>query len=220
MATELQKKDAIHESGHAIIAKLFEEDFEVKSITLSPTLYSAHTDTSDWRGGIHIKPNPKTLKAPTIENKDKLIVLMWGGLAAQNIFVKGLADIRQNLTYYLTNPNCLDRNGFTGDWELTTNYIKEQTQVRGINYDEYRHGFLSFAFNYLMRNKVWETTISLSELVLSSPNMTVSQTEVEQHYLKTGFTKYLYKNKAGILEERYKVSLNQKIIYYFRYLLQ
>lgn len=218
--TEQQQKDAIHECGHALIAKLFEDDFEVKSITLSPELYSTHTDTSDWRGGIHLKSKVKTLKYPTLENKDKLIISMWGGLAAQNIFIKGHTDIRQNLNYYLTNPNSLDHNGFTGDWELTTKYITEQTQIRQISYDNYRYGFLGFAFNYLMRDKVWETTESMSELILNSHNLTISQNEIEKLYKKTGFTKYLYKNKSAILEERYKVPVSKKIIYFLKYIRQ
>ncbi|MCZ2481232.1 hypothetical protein G9H64_13025 [Aquirufa nivalisilvae] len=220
MATEQQKKDAIHESGHAVIAKLFDDDFEVKSITLSPNIYAAHTDTTDWRGGIHLKPKLKTLQTPTLENKDKLIISMWGGLAAQNIFIKGHDNIRNNLNTYLAKPNLLDLNGFIGDWELTSEYITEQTQIREISYDKYRLGFLDFTFNYLLLDKVWETTESLSELVLNSQNLTVTQKEIEYHYRNTGFTKYLYKNKTCILNKRYKVSVYKKLIYYLKSILQ
>lgn len=220
MINEQQKKDAIHESGHALIAKLFEDEFKVKSITLSPNLYSANVDTSDWRGGIHLKPKKRVLKKQTLENKDKLIISMWGGLVAQNIFIKGNDDIRENLNTYLTQPNLLNRNGFDGDWELTKMYIAEQIQIRQISYDEYLQEFLKFAFNYLMIDNVWVTTESLSTLLLNSPNMTLTQKEIENHFRKTGFTKYLYKNKSKILTSRYKVSINKKIIYYLKYIIQ
>lgn len=215
--TEQQKRDSIHESGHALIAKLFEEDFLIESITLDPDLYASKTNTEDWRGGIHIKPRKYSKKIPSIEHKDKLIIIMWGGFVAFNVFTKGSSEIRKNLSQYIDHPDLLNQEGFYGDRKKTQPYILEQTKCRGISNLEYRRGFLRFAFNYILQDKVWRTIESLSELVLSKPNLTVTKKEIEEHYREVGFSKYLYKNKSSFLGTRFKVKMVQKLIYYFKY---
>lgn len=216
MPTPQQKIDAVHESGHALLGKLFDDDFEVKSITLKPELFKNQVDTSGWRGGIQLTPRKNTIRYPTIENKDELIIAMWGGLAAQNIYLKGQDDIRQNIETYMNQSELLDRYGFSGDWDLTQKYIDEQTKARNVSYKEYRFGFLGFAFNYLIINEVWKTVESLSEAVLQKSNLTLVQKEIEAHYNKSGFNKYLYRNKAKILKPRFQVTFERKVIYFVK----
>ncbi len=217
--TLYNKKAAIHECGHALLAKLFDECFEIKNITLDTSLYSKQANTDDWQGAILLGRRPFFLQNQSIENLDKLIITMWGGLAAQNIYIKGQEDIKRNLLTYLNSPNLLDSEGFDGDWNLTEQCISGLIQIRGISYDEYRVSFLGFAFDYLMLDKVWETTNSLAELVLSKANVTITQSEIEQHFIDTGFLKFLCKNKTKILSKRYKVTLNEKINSFFKCLL-
>ncbi len=202
--TDQLKKNSIHECGHALFAKLFEEDFELISITMTPEIHSNQIDTDGWNGVAHIKPRPKTIANPTIENKDKLIISMWGGLVAQNIHLKGRSDFKKNINKYIFNTELLDTTGFTGDWEIIIKYAPEQLQIRNIPYSEYRIGLMKFAFDYFFLDEVWKTIESLSELVLSKDTLTLSQSEIEEHFEMIGFNKFINENRESILNLRYK----------------
>lgn len=211
-----KKTDSIHECGHALIAKLFEENFEVKSITLKPDLYSNYINTHNWRGGINFSPTPKTVENPSEETKDKLTVLLLGGLVSQNILLSGRLTIKRNINIYLSNLDLLDYEGCDGDLEKAEGYINEQMFIKRTSCENYCRSNLNFGFNYLLRDKVWETVESLSDLIINKPNLTITNNEIENHYQKMGFTKYILKHKYSILSERYKVSASKKIIHYLR----
>lgn len=211
------KKNAIHEAGHALIGKLFEDELEVVSMTLTPIIHANKVDITNTEGLTHIRPRKKTIQNPTVENKDKLIISLWGGLAAQNIMLKGKEDIKDNLDKYLRNSDLyLDTIGIGGDWEILQKYINDQIILRSIQYDEYKDESLGFAFNYLSRERVWETVESLAQLLLNKANRTLSKGEIEQHYKDTGFTKYLFRVKTSILTRRYKVSFADRVFYMIR----
>jgi len=211
-----QKKNAFHECGHAFLALLFEDEFDLKGVSLTPEIYSAYVNTKDWGAVAHISPKKHMLKRPTWEFTDKLILTLWGGLITQNIYINGTGSFKQNINKYILNTELLDRNGFVGDWDLINQYMPELLRVRGISYEEYKIGLMKFLFDYFFIEEVWSAINSFSQLIMSKENVSLTESEIKDHLKHIGFFKYLNRHRHSILQRRYNISFKKRMKYFLK----
>lgn len=201
---EQQKRDSIHESGHCVLAKLFEDKFIVKSITLNPKMFEDKTNVTGWRGGIQISPKNRSLSS---EDVDKLMVIMWGGLCSQNIHDRGIGNIDQHLINRMSVfwKQELDQEGFSGDFEFTFSDINKLSIDRKIPRDEYEISIIHFILNFQIRSEVWFAIEQLSAKILNKDTMTLDSNEIDGCFKECGFQKFIEQHRNSIINKRYDV---------------
>ncbi len=197
-----KKKDSIHEAGHIVLAKLFEDDFIIKSMTLNPQNYEKSIDISAWRAGTQISARVKPL---TPINADKLVVIMWGGLCSQNICAIGVDKMNSkliaDLSFYWKQK--MDQEGFGGDYEFSLPDLKTLAVLKGMTQDDFELAIIHFILTYQSRIEVWNIIEDLANHLLSKNDQYLSGNEIEQLFERTGFNDFLEKNKKSIISERY-----------------
>jgi hypothetical protein len=202
--SDQQKRDSIHEAGHAVLAKLFENEFTIKSITLDPQLYANNMNVAGWRGGIHIsaKGKPKS-----VENPDKLVVIMWGGLCSQNICIIGLGNLNTQVINRMSVfwKQELDQEGCEGDFEFTSPKIRALSIRRGIPQSEYELSIVNFILQFQSRPEVWKAIEALSEKILQKDNLTIDSNEIEFCFKASGLHDFIVRNRNSIISERYNL---------------
>lgn len=197
-----EMNDSIHEAGHILVAKLFEEAFIIRSVTLNPALYSSNVNIEQWRGGTHISPRQKPLQ---FCDQEKLVAILYAGLCSQNIYAIGIDrfDRKSIMQYSFWWPRDFNIEGCGGDFEISDSYITHVSMAKKLRIDEYKMAIIHFNLSYLSNEVIWQAVLELSNRIRSSQSRFLNQSEVEQCIAECGVNEFLRKNKETLIDGKF-----------------
>ena len=185
-----------HESGHAIITRLFDELFEFELVTVDPEL-SKRIDTLSG-GGVKGKH-----KLPVIDRSlfdhDKAVLSYLAGFCVDELL--RIQAIQPQLLAPAYWVGKLNEDKYSGDRDLIGStfypYIDEQT---GLLFNDYITDCLSALFKILNDDVIWNCIVSMRESLLK--NKTLNLDQVDKVLTESGFNEWKEKNKVRIEQER------------------
>jgi hypothetical protein len=120
-------------------------------------------------------------------------------MIGEEIWKKGVTNIKANKAAILSDPNVLDRQLGGRDFEL----FRENSSVYAWkygSYEEYEHLCLNFLLDFLCNEQVWSVLECLSREVLKKGNLTLDEQKLETGFLTSGYTDFLNINKETLLK--------------------
>lgn len=195
-----EKHDAYHESGHCLIAMLFDDELEIRKVTLDKEFLK--TIDPSYNGGLDFGWKKKPLDTD-FNAADKIALIKLAGICTTNIYIKGQTYIKDNLYKFPKDTSHLSVIGADEDYNTAKSIIAELGECFSLDPVEIQWNMFFFLFRFLIKTEVWNCIIQLSEKLIEKENKTLSYSEIVQIFDDCQYTKYIEENKTKLLSKRY-----------------
>lgn len=190
--------DAYHESGHVVLAQIFDDIFRIEFVTLNLSESQLYDNKS--RGGLKGKA-AKPIGQFTEYDYDKLILIMLAGLCADDINNNnGLISERLYETSIWSKKFNSIRN--EGDIEYAISCYKNIESSLKIRWLNYVVTSMTLLHEIMKDNVVWETINLIRKSLLISQDLTLKYDQIEKIIQNRSFLKWKNKNLQRIIIER------------------
>lgn len=184
---------AIHEASHAVVAKLFEDQLYLRSLTIANQSTAEADSNAGLRlGMIGVEPKGATWVSPS--------VVSLAGMVGETIATHSQAQVFQMKEVIIREPHThIDKLLGGGDFEI----FQKDAAVNARNYgteSDYEALCLSFLIDFLCSDSVWPVVEQLKEAVLKKESLTLYAQELDDLFQLTGYTAYINQNRNNLLE--------------------
>jgi hypothetical protein len=191
--------NARHEVCHAILAKLFEEYFEIICISLLKNKCGIASGSANWAGVVNLKYKPK--EPYSILEVDAYMITWWAGFIGQNIAYLGTEHFKKNKASILLKPNELNKEGIEVDYDNIKKVSPQQSFRKSLSELAQQVYCLSFLISFLTEDRIWVIVEAMSLELLSHSEQTMKAEEIEAFFLKSGYIEFLTTHRATIIDK-------------------
>jgi hypothetical protein len=205
-----EKYDAYHESGHCLIAMLFDDELDIKRVTLDKE--SLKKIDPSYNGGLEFGWKRKPL-ATDFNAADKLALISLAGICTATIYIKGQKYIEDNLYKFPSDSSHLSTIDADVDYETAKGIIAQLAECFSLEPLKIQWNMFFFLFRFLKKNEVWNCITQLSNKLLEKENKTLYYSEIVQIFDDCHYSKYIEENKTNLLSTRYPLD-NFKLMFF------
>ncbi len=205
-----EKYDAFHESGHCLIAMLFDDELDIKSVTIDKE--SLKTIDPSNNGGLVFRWKKEPLNTD-YNAVDKIALISLAGICTTTIYIRGQKYIEDNLHKFPYDNSHLSAFGADVDYKIAKDNIAQLAKCFSLEPLKIQWNMFFFLFRFLKKNEVWNCIIQLSKKLIEKENKTLDYSEIVQIFDDCQYSKYIEVNKAKLLSTRYPLD-NFKLMFY------
>jgi hypothetical protein len=190
---------AVHESSHAVLAKLFQHELSLEFMTIAPEKWEKANSEGEILGVTKVKHKDE------IGASDSVVLL--AGMVGDTILEESPANVQANKSGYLADLGKLNYHLGGADFKIYTNHSLSFYHDYAPTHEEFEQLCLNFLINYLCTEQVWSVVQCLATEVMKKDNLTLDKTELEHIFQTTGYNTFLENNKS-LLETFTKKNIN------------
>lgn len=184
---------AVHEASHAVVAKLFEDQLYLRSLTIAEqSIVDRNSGGVPRLGMIGVEPKGDTWVAPSI--------VSLAGMVGETIATQLPAKVMQLKEMIILEPHKhIDTLLGGGDFDIFYKDASQNARHYGTEKD-YEMLCLRFLIDFLCNDSVWPIVQQLKGAVLKKENLTLNEQELDALFETTSYTTYIKEQKEQLLE--------------------
>jgi hypothetical protein len=214
MALTFMNDIAIHEAGHAVIAYLASDFFEIELVTINPKLsqYYDSTATGGLKG--HLKVDGETL---TFQQHDLMVLISIAGLAADDVN-HGEGEIDETNFENTVWSSKMNSKKYEGDRQTMIAPLQRLLPQLQLTQREYTISCQKLLYHLFTHPPVSDVLVQLRDKITNSPSQTITGAELVSFLNSTPLRIWKQNEWKDISNDRIQ-SLKKKNISFLRKLL-
>lgn len=188
-----------HESGHTVMAKIFEDYFETDFVTLDIE-YSKKFDPRS-AGGIYGRAR-RPGSEMTFADHDAIVIIFLAGYCVDGI-VNNNGILPETFFHMGSWGPQFATERYSGDAELITVFFHRiKNYSSDINWEEYISKAIRCTCQILRDPAVWENLVALRTALIASPNRTLTVENLAAIFNEGNLQNHMYRKLPLLLASR------------------
>ncbi|MGQ2981898.1 hypothetical protein [Flavobacterium sp.] len=191
--------NSYHESGHTVMAKIFEDYFETKFVTLDKD-YSWKFDPRS-EGGIYGRAR-KLGTEMTFADHDAIVMIFLAGYCVDGI-VNNNGILKEKFFHMGSWGPQFATERYSGDAELISVFFHRiKIYSPDINWEEYISKAIRCTCQILQDHAVWENLVAVRTALIASPNRTLIAENLDAVFNEDNLQNHMYRKLPLLLASR------------------